>query len=353
MREIAIDGTRIADDEPAYIVAEISANHGGDMARARAMVRTAQANGASAVKFQTRTPREVYSPAMFSARFDSPHAMAESYGLHREALEPTETEWGELFAYCRKVGVTAFSTPLDSRSADQLRDLGVPAFKIASGDITNTPLIAQVAGYGKPVILSTGGSTMDDVVRAMVAAAGHNEQVALMQCSCIYPSPADILNVRVLEKYHKWYPSIVVGLSCHHPDWIPGIAAYALGARIFEFHYTNDREWKGTDNAFSLTPSMLGDFRRALDTTREALGSGDKFPDHRELAPAEERRKKLLWKTSLPAGHVVTFADLIPMCPGNGIPPYHASRLVGETLAHDVSRYADCEWLDVKAAVGD
>jgi sialic acid synthase len=352
MREITIDGIRIADDEPAYIVAEISANHGGDVAKARAMVRTAQANGASAVKFQTRTPREVYSPAMFSARFDSPHAMAESYGPHREALEPTETEWGELFTYCRKLGITAFSTPFDGRSADQLRNLDVPAFKIASGDITNTILIRQVARFGRPVILSTGGSTMDDVQRAYAVASEYTDQVALMQCSCIYPSPADILNLRAIEHYRTSFPETAIGLSCHYPDWTPGIAAYTLGARLFEFHYTNDRSWKGTDNAFSLTPSMLGDFRRALDTTREALGSRDKFPDHRELAPAEERRKKLLWKTSLPAGHVVTMADLIPMCPGNGIPPYHASRLVGETLAHDVSRYADCEWLDVKAAVG-
>ena len=160
-RSLFIAGRRIADDEPAYLIAEIGHNHGGSVERAMQMVSTAIAAGADAVKFQTRVPRDVYAPGShpgaYEFRSDNPNWMDELYGVHREILEFSSDQWAELFSYCREKSITAFSTPFDLKSVDLLAKHGVPAIKIASGDATNTPLIHHAAQVGVPLIISTGG----------------------------------------------------------------------------------------------------------------------------------------------------------------------------------------------------
>lgn len=339
MREITIDGRRIADDEPAYLIAEIGHNHAHDMKKLLAMVDSAKENGADAVKFQTRNPKMVYAPTDapggYYFKSDNPQWLNETYGVHREKLELTELEWGWVFEHCRGIGITAFSTPFDSESAEMLAMFDVPAFKIASGDATNTPLLKQVAGYGKPMIVSTGGCDIEDVDRIVETLEGASKvPFALLQCSCIYPAPSDVLNLRVISGFRDRYGDIVTGLSTHSPDWTPTLAAYALGGRIFEHHYTNDRSWKGTDNNFSLTPSLLRELRQACDSVMSALGSPDKRCDLRERSYTDERRKALYWKRDLPAGHVVTEDDLIAMCPYQPgmLHPYEMDKIVGHTI---------------------
>ena len=166
MREIVIDGRRIADDTPAYITVDIGHNWAGDMGKMLAMIDAAAESGADAVKFQTRHPKEVYSRDEYNRTSDNEQWMDPVYGLHREALEPTYVQWEQIFQHCRDVGVTAFSTPFDFLSADLLHSLDVPAFKIASGDATNIPLIEYVARWGKPMIISTGGCSLEDAARS-------------------------------------------------------------------------------------------------------------------------------------------------------------------------------------------
>ena len=257
MREITIDGHRIAADTKAYGVVDIGHNWAGDMAKMLGMIDTAAANGADAVKFQTRHPREVYSKAEFNRSSDNPEWMANTYGVHREMLEPSYEQWELIFRHCSSIGVTAFSTPFDSLSADLLHSLDVPAFKIASGDATNIPLIQYVARWGKPMIISTGGCEIEDVDRIVAAMEPTETPFALLQCSCIYPAPDEVLNLRVVAGYRERYRDTVTGLSTHNFEIAPTLAAFTLGGRIFEHHYTNDRGWKGTDNHFSLTPPML------------------------------------------------------------------------------------------------
>jgi sialic acid synthase len=227
MREMVIDGRRIADDEPAWVCAEIGHNHGGDLYRAKDMVNTAQQGGASAVKFQMRTPKEVYAPTSEKGAYyyesANPQWMDPVYGKHREALEFTYEQWAELFAHCKKAGITAFATPFDKSSVDRLDSLGVSVFKIASGDATNIPLIKYAASKGKPLIISTGGCNIEDVVRirrALLNPFGATDPreipYAILQCSCIYPAPDDIMNLRVIETYREMFPSRVIGLSSHN-----------------------------------------------------------------------------------------------------------------------------------------
>lgn len=322
MREITIDGRIIDDSSRAYLVAEVGHNHAGDLGKAVQMVDDAIDAGADAVKFQTRTPRAVYAPGKMPGAYDfeadNPQWMAKSYGEHREALEFSPEEWRELFETCRARGITAFSTPFDHASADLLAGLEVPAFKIASGDATNTPLLRHVAGFGRPMIVSTGGCNIEDVDRIVETLEMASASFALLQCSCIYPAPTDVLNLRVVQGYRERYPNCVTGLSTHSPDWEPTLAAFALGGRIFEHHFTHDRSWKGTDNHFSLTPEAFRELRVAVDTVLPALGNAKKHRDPREDAYTLERQKALYWRRDLPAGHVVTEDDLIALCPNPG-----------------------------------
>lgn len=339
MRELTINGRRIADDEPAYLIAEIGHNHAGDMDKAKVMVDSAIEAGADAVKFQTRTPREVYAPGTMPGAYDfesdNPQWMERKYGEHREKLEFAPWQWHDLFEYCKRQGITAFSTPFDHKSADLLASFDVPAFKIASGDATNIPLIKHVAKYGKPMIISTGGCEIEDVDRVVEAMDGIGTPFTILQCSCIYPAPDDVLNLRVISQYRDRFPRVVAGLSTHSFDWTPTLGAFALGGRVFEHHFTTDRSLKGTDNHFSLTPKMFRQLRDACDRVLPALGSAEKHCDPRERQPTDERRKALYWRHSLPAGHVVTEDDLIALCPyvPGMLHPYEMGKVVGVTLS--------------------
>jgi sialic acid synthase len=338
MREIFIDGHRIADDEKAHICVDIGHNWAGDMGKMLAMIDTAKEKGADSVKFQTRHPEHVYSRDEYNRTSDNPQWMNPVYGVHREMLEPTYVQWEQIFTHCRNIGITAFSTPFDFLSADLLHSLDVPAFKIASGDATNIPLIEYVAAFGKPMIISTGGCEIEDVDRIVAAMEPTETPFALLQCSCIYPAPDEVLNVRVVLQYMAHYPNVVTGLSTHNYEIAPTLAAFTLGGRIFEHHYTNDRDWKGTDNHFSLTPDMLQQLRNGLDSIHDALGDGRKRQFPIEEAYTTERRKSLYWKKSLSEGDTVTREDIAILCPGSGdFQPYDLDRVVGSTVTGEVA----------------
>jgi sialic acid synthase len=334
---IEIAGVKYGDDNPLF-VAEASHNHGGDLAKAKQQVVTAKASGASIIKFQVRHPHEVYAPTAerggYYYKADNPQWMDSTYGPHREKLEFNYGEWSLLFSFCEEVGLPAFATPFDTMSADLLASLDVPAYKIASGDATNIPLIEHVAKKGKPILISTGGCSIEDVDRIADTLKGY--PFALFQCACIYPAPDDVMNLRVIETYRERYPDTVIGLSTHNPSWLPSLAAFTLGARMIEHHYTNDRSWKGTDNAFSLTPEDFKAMVEACGKVQSALGSRDKSMDPQETDYAIERQKSLYWARDLPVGHIITEEDIKILCPGTGVPPYELGRYLGVTLVSPV-----------------
>lgn len=350
-RSIIIDGKQLCDHNSAWLCAEIGHNHAGELGKAVQMVDDAIAAGADAVKFQTRTPEEVYArgsqPGAYDFHSDNPQWMDETYGEHRKKLEFDREQWNELFAYCRANRITAFSTPFDHTSADLLASLDVPAFKIASGDATNTPLLKHVASFGKPMIVSTGGCYERDVDRIVATLEPTGTPFAILQCSCIYPAPYDVLNLRTISFYRERYPNIVTGLSTHSPDWTPTLAAFALGGRIFEHHFTHDRSWKGTDNHFSLEPDGLKALRVACDNVLVSLGDERKSRDPREETYTVERQKALYWKRQVLEHGIITAGDLIALCPGEGIPPYQMENLIGKRVAHTVGEGERVAWADL------
>ena len=159
---------------------------------------------------------------------------------------------------------------------------------------------------------------------------------ALLQCSCIYPAPQNVLNLQAITTLREAYPNVVSGLSTHYPDVFPTVGAFALGGRIFEHHYTNNRRWKGTDNIFSLTPPMMKLLRKQLDSLSEAMGNGVKKPDFREYSYTMERRKSLYWSKDIESGTRIEANSVAIQCPGGGIAPKHAASLVGRLAKSDL-----------------
>lgn len=265
---MTIAGRVIDDASPCYVIAEIGGNHGGSLETAHQLVLTAQRAGADIVKFQKRHNPTLYTAALLGQPYDHEHSFGATYGAHREMLELSARQMqaaaGEM---------PWFATAFDERSADELAPY-VPAFKIHSGGLTDLPLLRHVAAVGKPVILSTGGGTLEDIDRAVetLGPCPH----AILHCTASYPLPSAEANLRCVLTLRERYPDTVIGFSSHSPGITFSLVAYALGARILEHHVTLNRASKGTDHAFSLEPKGLQTLVDDLEKVRQAMGDGVK-----------------------------------------------------------------------------
>lgn len=336
-REMVVDGVRIADDTVTYVIAEIGNNHQGDLEKCKEMFKVAKQHcGVSAVKLQKRDNRSLFTRAMYDSEYNSENAFANTYGAHREKLEFGRDEYAELIAYAKELGITFFATAFDIPSADFLAELDMPAYKIASGDLTNTPLLKHVASFGKPIFVSTGGGTMEDVRRAYEAIMPINRQLCLMQCTAGYPPEWEQLNLAVITTFRHAFPDAVIGFSSHDSGIAMGPPAHVLGSRVIEKHFTLNRAMRGTDHAFSLEPPGLRRLVRDLERTKLSLGSGEKRRYDSEVGPIKKMSKKLVASRDLPAGHILTPEDIALKSPGDGLRPYMFDTMVGRRLIKDL-----------------
>lgn len=332
MSELKINGNAIDDDSECYVIAEIGNNHQGDLDKAKELFRAAKAAGANAVKLQKRDNKTLFTRDAYNKPYDNYNSFGGTYGAHREFLEFGWPEYVELQAYAKELGLDFFATAFDMPSADFLARLGPPAYKIASGDVKSIPLIKHVASFGKPVIVSTGGATLDEVRRIYEAVMPVNRQLCIMQCTAGYPPEWNELNLNVIETFRREFPDVVIGFSSHDNGIAMAVAAYMLGARMIEKHFTLNRAMKGTDHAFSLEPAGLTKMVRDLRRLKKALGDGQKRPYASEIAPIQKMGKSLVAKRNLPQGHVIAGDDIAMKSPGGGMPPYEWESLVGMTL---------------------
>ena len=246
-RTLKIGNREISDDSSCYVIAEVGHNHQGNLDTCCEMFRQATACGVSAVKLQKRDNRSLYSQAMFDKPYDHENSFGTTYGEHREALEFDREEYLALQELARELHVDFFATAFDMTSADFLAALDVPAYKIASGDLRNIPLIRHVAAIGKPMLISTGGASMADVQRAYDVIMPLNTQLCIMQCTAGYPADFAELGLRVIATYRERFPEAVIGYSGHDNGIAMPTAAYVLGARVVEKHFTLNRAMKGTE----------------------------------------------------------------------------------------------------------
>ncbi len=331
MRKLSIGGKTIQDDGHCLVIAEIGHNHQGNLDTAREMFKTAKACGADAVKLQKRDNRKLYTAAAYQKPYDNPNSYGDTYGAHREFLEFEASEYAELKACAQELDLLLFATAFDFDSADFLAQMDLPAFKVASGDLKNIPLLKHIAAFQKPIILSTGGGTMDDIRRAHDAIMPINPQLCILQCTAGYPAAFEELNLRVITTLRERFPHTVIGLSSHDNGIAMALAAYMLGARVVEKHFTLNHTWKGTDHAFSLEPEGLRKMVRDLRRVHAALGDGVKRVYPSEIEPMVKMGKKIVAARNLPAGHAIRREDLAIKCPGDGLPPYEIDKVIGRT----------------------
>jgi sialic acid synthase len=336
-RRLIIDGQEISEDSNCYVIAEIGHNHQGNMETARELFRAAKECGANAVKLQKRDNRALYTREMFNKSYENENSFGNTYGEHREFLEFGLSEYQQLKDYARELGITFFATAFDFPSADFLAKLDTPAFKIASGDLRNIPLLKYVASFQKPMVVSTGGGTIDDVKRAYDAVMPINTQLCILQCTAGYPCAFEEMNLRVISTFREQFPDIVVGLSSHDNGIAMVVAAYVLGARVIEKHFTLNRAMKGTDHAFSLERAGLRRVVRDLQRARVALGDGVKATYSSERAPLLKMGKKLVAARDLPANHVLSLDDVAIKSPSDGTPPYELDRVLGRKTVRPLS----------------
>jgi N-acetylneuraminate synthase/sialic acid synthase len=337
VRALTIGGRPIHDDGETYVIAEIGHNHQGSIEKAHDLMRAAADCGVDAVKVQKRANRSLYTQALFDAPYDNENSFGATYGAHREALELDRSAIAELQAHARELGVAFFATAFDEESADLLAGFEMPAYKIASGDLRNTPLLRHVASLGRPMLVSTGGATIEEVDRAVETILPLNEQLCLLQCTAAYPVEVEELNLGVITTFRERYPDVVVGLSDHQDGIAMALVAHMLGARVIEKHFTLSHSWKGTDHAFSLMPEGMRKLVRDLRRIPVAVGDGFKRPLPSEAKALAKMGKKLVAARDLDAGHVLAHGDLLAKSPADeGLPPSELDRLLGLRLVRDL-----------------
>jgi N-acetylneuraminate synthase/sialic acid synthase len=327
-----ISGVEINSDSRAFLIAEIGHNHQGDVNQCIRMIEAAADSGASAVKLQKRSNKKLFTKKAFDEPYNSENAYGPTYGLHREALEFSRSQYQDCIAVANEKNVIFFSTAFDFESADFLFDLDVPAFKIASGDLRSIQLIEYVAKMGRPMIISTGGANLADIDRAVEVACAENKNVALLQCTAGYPPLYSEIDLNVIKTYSDRYPQVTVGYSGHDSGIAIAAAAYAIGARVIEKHFTLNRALKGTDHAFSLEPAGFKKLRRDLDRIREAMGDGTKKSYPSEQAPLRKMSKMIVAKSNLNAGDLITMDNIDFKSPCDGLAPNRVNEILGKTL---------------------
>ncbi len=317
-----------------FIIAEAGVNHNGSLKRALRLVESAARIGADAVKFQTFQAEKLASSKAAKAPYQKKTtSRTESQKGMISKLELSAADHVVLMRRCRQLGITFLSSPFDEDSAALLHRLRVPLFKIPSGEITNRGFLEYIAAFGRPMILSTGMSTLAEVRQAVswIRRANPRTRLSLLHCVTEYPAPFDQVNLRAMGTLSQEF-GLPVGYSDHTPNTDIPIAAVALGATIIEKHFTLDRTLPGPDHKASLEPEEFAKMVIGIRHTEQALGDGRKRPASCELPNKKVARKSLVAARDLKTGARLRKEDIVAKRPGTGIPPFLKSKLIGKTL---------------------
>lgn len=336
MRSIKINDFSISDESLPFFISEVGSNHQGDTELCKKLILASKESGASAVKLQKRDNKNFYSKKLYNEPYNNPNSFAETYGLHRDYLDLKLDQWKELIEFSKENDIILFSTAFDIESANFLEELNMPLYKIPSGGLKNIPLIKHVASFNKPFIVSTGGGTIEDVQRVVEATKDFKENLVLLQCTAGYPVAWEDLNLNVIKTYRNLFPDNVVGLSSHDNGIAMTLAAYLLGARVIEKHFTLNRANKGTDNAFSLEPQGFKKMIRDISRAQVALGDGIKKTYPSEQNPLRKMATSIRASKNLNSNHKISKEDIVFRAPNDGLDPYNFEKVIGKKLNKDL-----------------
>ncbi|MDE0836948.1 MAG: N-acetylneuraminate synthase [Akkermansiaceae bacterium] len=328
--------------EKCMIIAEAGINHNGDIRIALELVRAASEAGSDAVKFQTFRTDDLVTQGTAKADYQKQHTdPEESQHSMLRKLELSHDDHHKLVEACREHGITFLSTGFDVHSLAFLGSLKMPVFKIPSGELTNLPLLRQVAGFGKPVIMSTGMASLEEIsasLEALEQAGATRSGITLLHCTTQYPTPMQNVNLRAMLTLGETFPGVSIGYSDHTLGIEVPIAAAALGARVLEKHFTLDRSMKGPDHAASLEPEELKNMVTAVRNIELAMGSGVKEPCAEEISTRAVARKAIVAACPIREGEVFSEKNLTVKRSGSGISPMLWDQLLDCAALQDYAR---------------
>ena len=348
MGKITISDKLIGEGEPCFVVAEAGVNHNGDIRMAKKLIDTAVKAGADAVKFQTAKLEKLVTINAEKAAYqkETTGAGQSQYQMLKSLALPEEA-YSELSEYAQCKGIIFLSTPFDEESADLLDKLDMPAFKVPSGEITNFSLLAHVARKRKPVILSTGMSTLDEVAEALEVIRNEGaKDIVLLHCVSSYPASIESTNLRAMDTLRQTF-HLPVGLSDHSISITVPVAATALGACVIEKHFTLDRNLPGPDHRASLEPEELMQMVTAIRDTEKAMGSGIKMPAKEEEEVKMAARRSIIAEVDIPEGTIITGEMLAVKRPGTGIEPKHITMVTGRKALKNIAKDSPIRWDEI------
>lgn len=340
--EVKIGNKKIGGNNPTYIIAEIGSNHNKDKEIAKKMIDKAAEAGVDAVKFQTFKAEALYSKKTpkFSKDKIRPYSLIKSIELPREWQK-------ELFKYATKKRLHFLSSPFDFEAVDELNIIGVPAFKVASFEITDLELLKHIAKKKKPVILSTGMASIEEIEEAIDAIRSKgNDDIVLLHCNSMYPSPIDIVNLKAIKTMQSAF-QIPIGFSDHTVGIHIPVAAVVSGARVIEKHFTLDRKMKGPDHNFAIEPYELKQMVQNIRDVEKAMGTGVKEISKKEKEMYEKGRRSIIAVQNISKNTKITRDMLIVKRPGYGIKPKFIDIVVGKKAKKDISKDQWITWEDI------
>lgn len=336
-------GRRIGPGAPCFVVAEIGNNHQGELSLAKEMVHAAAEAGVDGVKFQKRDMEALLTRAGREAPYTGTNSFGATYGEHRLALELSVEQMAELKDLSESLGMVFFASAWDLPSVRQILDMDVELMKICSADLVNVPLVRMVAESGLPTILSTGMSSFEDIDVAVSEFTRVNPHLVLLHCNSTYPCPEERIALPVIESLRYRY-GLPVGYSGHERGIAPSVASVALGACVVERHFTLDKEMKGTDHKASLTPDEFAMMTSMIREVEAATAAKGKKVCPEEQSAAKKLRKCIVFSRDLPAGHVLSEADLTTRSPWVGVSPVHWDEVLGARLDRAVKHEEPLQW---------
>jgi len=350
MRDIQIEEKIIGTKAPVFLIAEAGVNHNGDLSIAKKMVDVAAKAKVDAIKFQTfkteklilkSTPKVEYQKV---ATYDNEsfYDMLKKYELNKE-------EFRKLKEYCKEKGLTFLSTPFDDTSVDWLEELNVPAYKVGSGDMNNLPLLKLICLKCKPIFLSTGMATLDEVKKSVdyIKKNGINK-IVIFQCTTNYPAAYEELNLNVIETYKKEFPNNIIGFSDHSLGIEASIGAVVKGVKVIEKHFTLNKDMEGPDHKASIDPDELIGWVRAIRNIENALGSYTKKPSKSEINIAKIARKSIVSARNLEIGDILKTNDIAIKRPGIGISPTDYDKVIGKRVKKNILKDSIIKWEDLE-----
>jgi sialic acid synthase SpsE len=334
---IMLGADKVGRGLPTYFIAEIGNNHNGDFYLAKRSIEEAAKAGAHAVKFQKRFIKETFASELRDKPQTKQEIAGSTYGEYREGLELSLKEFIELKEVARLNGVAFFATPFDKASVDFLEEVDIPFYKVASFDLTNLPLLDYIAKLKKPIILSTGMATAEEIEEAVSTIFKHHKDLVLLHCVSVYPSPDQYVNLGAMEELHKHYAPLAVGYSGHESDILASVVAIARGACVIERHFTLSRLLPGPDHGtVSLEPDDFAEMVETSNRIQAMYGSGKKELLAEEKGSREKHSKSIVSAVKISKGTVITEEMLTCKSPGYGLKPRDLPLVVGKTAEVDI-----------------